>query len=101
MSGSQRVHDPEFLIKRATEKKIAPESITDYVNAFRHGAPPHAGGGIGLERVVMFYLGKKKKKKKIILFIIYYFVVVFRIENEKTKKKKFKIFFLFYLLKQG
>jgi hypothetical protein len=28
-----------------------------YVDAFRHGALPHGGGGIGLERVVMLFLG--------------------------------------------
>ena len=28
-----------------------------YVDAFKFGAYPHAGGGIGLERVVMLYLG--------------------------------------------
>ena len=33
-------------------------SIQSYVDAFKHGALPHAGGGIGLERVVMLYLGE-------------------------------------------
>jgi hypothetical protein len=28
-----------------------------YIDAFKFGAFPHAGGGIGLERVVMLYLG--------------------------------------------
>ena len=28
----------------------------DYVNSFRWGCPPHGGGGIGLERVVMLVL---------------------------------------------
>jgi hypothetical protein len=28
-----------------------------YVDSFRHGALPHGGGGIGLERVVMLFLG--------------------------------------------
>ena len=30
--------------------------MTDYVNSFRWGCPPHGGGGIGLERVVMLVL---------------------------------------------
>jgi len=33
------------------------EKIKSYIDAFRFGAPPHAGGGIGLERVTMLYLG--------------------------------------------
>jgi aspartyl-tRNA synthetase len=57
MSGSQRIHDPALLQQRATEKGVALHGIQDYVNAFKYGAPPHAGGGIGLERVVMLYLG--------------------------------------------
>ena len=28
-----------------------------YIDSFRHGALPHGGGGIGLERVVMLFLG--------------------------------------------
>ena len=30
--------------------------MMDYVNSFRWGCPPHGGGGIGLERVVMLVL---------------------------------------------
>jgi len=59
MSGAQRIHDPVLLAQRATECGVALEGIKDYVNAFKYGAPPHGGGGIGLERVVMLYLGLK------------------------------------------
>eukprot|EP01119_Soliformovum_irregulare_P002130 TRINITY_DN1222_c0_g1_i1.p1 TRINITY_DN1222_c0_g1~~TRINITY_DN1222_c0_g1_i1.p1 ORF type:complete len:527 (+),score=155.92 TRINITY_DN1222_c0_g1_i1:79-1659(+) len=57
LSGAQRVHDPEMLVARAKERGVTEASIQDYVDAFRYGALPHAGGGIGLERVVMFFLG--------------------------------------------
>ncbi|PWZ02475.1 aspartyl-tRNA synthetase [Testicularia cyperi] len=57
LSGAQRVHDATFLEKRMGEFGIPVESMKHYVEAFRLGCPPHAGGGIGLERVVMFYLG--------------------------------------------
>ncbi|KAF9202577.1 aspartate--tRNA ligase dps1 [Haplosporangium sp. Z 27] len=56
LSGAQRIHDPDFLIERAKAHDVDPESIKSYVDAFRMGAPPHGGGGIGLERVVFFYL---------------------------------------------
>lgn len=46
-----------MLIERAKERGVNPETIKDYVNAFRYGMYPHAGGGIGLERVVMLFLG--------------------------------------------
>lgn len=39
------------------------EKIKAYVDAFRYGAPPHAGGGIGLERVTMLYLGLDNIRK--------------------------------------
>jgi len=61
MSGAQRVHDSKVLQQRAltSKKKVALESVMDYVNSFKYGAMPHAGGGIGLERVTMLYLGLK------------------------------------------
>lgn len=59
MSGAQRVHDPEMLTERARAHGVDPVSVESYIDSFRFGAPPHAGGGIGLERVVMFYLGLK------------------------------------------
>jgi len=57
MSGAQRVHDVALLQERATEKNVPISSIQSYVDSFKFGAMPHAGGGIGLERVVMLYLG--------------------------------------------
>ncbi|KAL1583936.1 hypothetical protein WHR41_07377 [Cladosporium halotolerans] len=61
MSGAQRIHDAAFLEKRMREcvTPVDPKSegLRDYVNAFRYGCPPHAGGGIGLERIVMLWLG--------------------------------------------
>jgi aspartyl/asparaginyl-tRNA synthetase len=47
LSGAQRIHDPEFLIKRMKECGIEPASMQGYIDAFNLGAPPHAGGGIG------------------------------------------------------
>ena len=63
VSGAQRIHDVDLLIKRATECGIPIQSIQSYIDAFKHGALPHAGGGIGLERVVMLFLGLKNIRK--------------------------------------
>jgi aspartyl/asparaginyl-tRNA synthetase len=56
LSGAQRIHDPSFLEERMKVAGIDPASMQGYLDAFRLGAPPHGGGGIGLERVVMLFL---------------------------------------------
>ena len=63
VSGAQRVHDVNLLVSRAQEFNIPIKSIQSYIDAFKHGALPHAGGGIGLERVVMLFLGLKNIRK--------------------------------------
>jgi aspartyl-tRNA synthetase len=63
LSGAQRIHDPDFLTMRATEHGINLEKIKSYIESFRYGCPPHAGGGIGLERVTMLYLGLDNIRK--------------------------------------
>eukprot|EP00915_Cephaloidophora_sp_WS-2016_P003086 GHVH01004173.1.p1 GENE.GHVH01004173.1~~GHVH01004173.1.p1 ORF type:complete len:495 (-),score=71.55 GHVH01004173.1:81-1565(-) len=57
VSGAQRIHDPEQLIERAVCKGMDVATITDYVDSFRLGSLPHAGLGVGLDRVVMLFLG--------------------------------------------
>ena len=56
ISGAQRIHDPDLLSKRATEKGLDVKTIKDYIDSFSLGAFPHGGWGVGLERVVMLYL---------------------------------------------
>lgn len=54
VSGAQRIHDLEFLKERAREKGIPLDSITSYLNAFKHGAEPHGEGYVSwphLDRV--------------------------------------------------
>jgi aspartyl-tRNA synthetase len=55
-SGAQRIHLPEMLGKNAAEIGVDLSPIQWYVDAFKYGAFPHAGGGIGMERVVMLFL---------------------------------------------
>jgi hypothetical protein len=44
-------------LAQAEAKGTKVETIKAYVDSFRHGALPHGGGGVGLERVVMLFLG--------------------------------------------
>ncbi len=58
LSGAQRIHDPE-----PKAWGIPLEDIASYINSFCYGAFPHGGGGIGLERVVMLFLGLPNIRK--------------------------------------
>lgn len=63
ISGAQRIHDPELLTERAKHHGVEMDKIKAYIDAFRYGCPPHAGCGIGLERVAMLYLGLDNIRK--------------------------------------
>ncbi|KAH6847822.1 hypothetical protein B0I37DRAFT_375924 [Chaetomium sp. MPI-CAGE-AT-0009] len=59
LSGGQRIHHPVVLEDRIRAKGIDPSSpgIKEYLDIFKSaGVPPHGGGGIGLDRVVAWYL---------------------------------------------
>lgn len=56
-SGAQRCHDPVMLEDAIVKRGIDPEPLKFYIDCFRHGISPHAGAGIGLDRVVFLYLG--------------------------------------------
>jgi aspartyl-tRNA synthetase len=55
-SGGQRINKYDLLIKKLKEKNLNLENFEFYVNAFRYGAPKHAGWSIGLERFTMALL---------------------------------------------
>ncbi|TDZ60642.1 Aspartate--tRNA ligase [Colletotrichum trifolii] len=57
--GGQRIHIPSLLEARIRKKGIDPNSpgIKEYVDVFRSaGVPAHGGAGIGLDRIVAFFL---------------------------------------------
>lgn len=57
LSGAQRINNYEDLLQSALDHSIDTDKIQGYLDSFKYGVPPHGGGGIGLERVVMLYLG--------------------------------------------
>ena len=61
ISGAQRIHEPDMLMKRmrSMDPPLDPESegFKYYVDSFRMGCAPHGGGGMGLNRITMLWLG--------------------------------------------
>ncbi|MCE4627784.1 MAG: aspartate--tRNA(Asn) ligase [Desulfurococcales archaeon] len=53
VTGSQREHRLDRLMANIRDKGLEPESFKFYLDFFKHGAPPHGGAGMGLERIVM------------------------------------------------
>ncbi|MBI5227099.1 aspartate--tRNA(Asn) ligase [Candidatus Micrarchaeota archaeon] len=52
-SGAMRIHIPALIEEQLKKRGLDPNNFEFYINAFRVGAPPHAGWSIGLERLVM------------------------------------------------
>lgn len=62
-SGAQRCHDADMLQQRIRAQGLNPTLMQSYVDSFKHGIYPHAGAGIGLDRVVFLYLGLDNVRK--------------------------------------
>ncbi len=65
-SGGQRVHIPEILEERLKVKGLDPKDFKEYIDSFRYGAPPHAGWGLGLERLTMLILGLENIREAVL-----------------------------------
>jgi aspartyl-tRNA synthetase len=55
-SGAQRCHIYPLLVEQIRSKGLNPDAFEFYLNPFRYGMPPHAGWGLGAERLVMTML---------------------------------------------
>ena len=62
-SGGQRVHDVNLLRERLKEQGLDPEGFNHYLDPFRYGMPPHAGWGLGLDRLTMIFAGAKNVRE--------------------------------------
>ncbi len=62
-SGSIRINDPELQKKMFAALGLSDEEAAEkfgfLVDAYRYGAPPHGGFGIGLDRLVMLMCGSE------------------------------------------
>jgi asparaginyl-tRNA synthetase len=58
-TGGQRIHEYDVLYRKVQEFGIDPASMTWYLELRKYGLPPHAGFGMGVERVMRWMLGLK------------------------------------------
>ena len=56
-SGSTRIEKRDELARKMTDKGMNADSFAYHLGAFDFGMPPHAGCGIGLERLMMALTG--------------------------------------------
>jgi nondiscriminating aspartyl-tRNA synthetase len=58
-SGGSRVSSKALLVKRLKEQKLKPQAFEHHLKVFEYGMPPHAGFGLGLERLTMVLAGEE------------------------------------------
>jgi aspartyl-tRNA synthetase len=56
-SGGTRLHDSKKIVERLEEQGLDPVQFAKHLQAFDWGMPPHAGWGLGLERLLTTLIG--------------------------------------------
>jgi asparaginyl-tRNA synthetase len=65
IGGGQRIDDYDLLLKRIEEHKLPREAYEWYLDLRRFGSVPHAGFGMGIERVVSWICGLEHLREAI------------------------------------
>jgi len=65
IGGGQRLEDYDLLIQRLEEHKLPREAFEWYLDLRRYGSVPHAGFGMGIERVVSWICGLEHLREAI------------------------------------
>ena len=65
IGGGQRIHDPELLERKLAEHGLPTEPYQWYLDLRRYGTVPHAGFGMGLERLVAWVTGRHHLRETI------------------------------------
>jgi asparaginyl-tRNA synthetase len=55
--GSERISDPDLLLKRIHEEHLPEEAFSWYLDLRKYGSVPHSGFGLGIERTVAWICG--------------------------------------------
>ena len=65
-SGGQREHNVDVLEENLRNKGLNPEEFSFYTDGFRFGAPPHAGWGLGVARLLMVLTGSRNVRETVL-----------------------------------
>lgn len=65
IGGGERIADYDLLVKRIEEQKLPQEAFEWYLDLRRYGTFPHAGFGMGIERVVAWICGLEHVRETI------------------------------------
>jgi asparaginyl-tRNA synthetase len=65
VGGGERISSPELLQKRIQEHQLPEEAFRWYLDLRRYGSVPHAGFGMGIERVVTWICGLEHLRETI------------------------------------
>ncbi len=66
VSGGQREHRYDHLVEGFEQQGLDPEQFEYYTEMFRYGMPPHAGFGLGGERLIMTILGLENIREAVL-----------------------------------
>jgi aspartyl-tRNA synthetase len=66
VSGGQREHRYDHLVAGFEQQGLDPDQFEYYTEMFRYGMPPHAGWGLGVERLVMTMLGLENIREAVL-----------------------------------
>jgi asparaginyl-tRNA synthetase len=65
IGGGERLADYDLLVRRIEEHKLPRESFEWYLDLRKYGSVPHAGFGMGIERVVAWICGLEHVRETI------------------------------------
>jgi len=65
IGGGQRIDDHDLLLRRIEAHKLPKEAFEWYLDLRRYGSVPHAGFGMGIERVVAWICGLEHLREAI------------------------------------
>ncbi|MBO8170764.1 MAG: asparagine--tRNA ligase [Bacillaceae bacterium] len=65
IGGSQRIDEPELMLKRFEEHGLSKKDYQWYLDLRKYGTVPHSGFGLGLERTVAWITGTEHVRETI------------------------------------